>query len=65
MNWKIQDNAMVTRPKLFCEQCHRCMFTKEDIQSRELRGICHACIKDNGSLEFRTDIVRIILEEHD
>jgi len=65
VSWRIQDKANVPRPRLFCPQCQRCMYTKEDLQSRESRGICHACVQGTDSSEYRTDVVRIVLGEPD
>ena len=41
------------------------MYTKEDLQSRETRGICHACVQGADSSEYRADVVRIVLGEPD
>ncbi len=65
MNWKIQDKTGMNRPKLFCNQCQRCMYTKEDIQSRESRGICHLCTEGTNSSDYRIDVVRIVLNDAD
>jgi hypothetical protein len=41
------------------------MYTKEDLQSREARAVCHACVEGGGSSEYRADVVRIVLGEAD
>jgi hypothetical protein len=63
--WKIKDNSGIERPKLFCPQCDRCMYTKEDVQSRDTRGICSLCIKDQPESENRHDVIQMIIEDND
>lgn len=65
MSWKIQDRATTTRPRLFCPTCNKCMYTKEDIQSRDFRGICNTCTTNNNSLKYHADEIVIVLNEHD
>lgn len=63
--WKIKDISGLERPNLFCPQCGRCMYTKEDIHSRDSRGICNLCIKDQQEFENRCDVIQMIIEDSD
>ena len=65
MSWKIQDKNPVPRPRLFCPECERCMYTKEDLESRERLGVCATCVPGKGPSEGRSDVVRIVLGEPD
>jgi hypothetical protein len=64
MNWKIQDKTQNKRPPLFCPQCEKCMYTREDVHSRELRGICMNCT-DGRLSEYQIDVVRIVIDGDD
>jgi ribosomal protein S27AE len=65
MKWKIQDKTKIIRPKLFCPQCLSCFSSKEDLHSREIRGLCNKCTKGSNSLEYHVDIVRILIKDAD
>ena len=59
---KYQDKTTGRRKDLFCVQCGYCMYTKEDIQSRDLHGVCRLCTKGQYT-ENRNDVVRIVIDD--
>lgn len=61
MPWKIQNKMSRQSKSLFCPQCDVCMYTTEDVKSRDSRGLCSTCVEGEVN-EFRNDVVRIVVD---
>ncbi len=59
--WKRKGDPS-NRPDLFCRKCGRCMYTKEDVRSRDDRGVCSRC-SENSTVSEQSDVVTIVLGE--
>lgn len=61
-DWKRKGNP-TERLALFCPKCQKCMYTKEDVRSRDERGFCSRCSSEGGVGEFQPDVITIVIGE--